>query len=338
MDLAREQTLRYYTVYMGLFIWILIFFVALLVMIVGANVFLKSAEQLGLRLGLSSFVIGVIIVGFGTSLPELASALLAVLENAPSMVVANAMGSNIANILLIGGTLAFLGKKLTIEKDLLSTELPFFVISTALFAVIVFDRNITLLESILLVSTLAVYFYYLFSDKYSSGLVVEAVTEQVQHQRFHFFKQPLLQPSVLLTIGLIGLLFGAQYVVESVVAIATTLSVPPGLLSITAIALGTSLPELVVSIKSLRTNNLSLAIGNIFGSNAFNILVAVGIPGLFTVLPIDNPTYSVGLPMFLLSSVILIIIGFARKLFRWEGIVFFLLYIFFIIELFTFTT
>lgn len=322
---------------MGLLVWILILVVALVVMILGADVFLKSAERIGLQLGFSSFVIGVVIVGFGTSLPELTSALLAVFADVPTLVVANAIGSNIANILLIGGVLAFLGKKLTIDRDLLSAELPFFVISTALFVVIAFDGKITTIESVLLVSTLLVYFFYLFSDEYSSGTVVEAVAEEVQHQRFHFFQRSAFKPSVLLIVGLVGLLAGASYVVESVVAIATILSVAPGLLSISAIALGTSLPELVVSIKSLRSNNLSLAIGNIFGSNAFNILVAVGIPGLFTVLPIDTATFTVGLPMLIASSFIFLIIGLARKLYRWEGLMFFLLYIFFIIELVSLT-
>lgn len=331
-------TLRYHSVYMGLFIWICIFLVSLVVMIIGAEIFLKSAERIGLQLGFSSFVIGVVIVGFGTSLPELTSALLAVFAQVPSIVVANAIGSNITNILLIGGVLAFLGKKLTIDRDLLNAELPFFVISTALFAEIAFDGKITTIESILLVSTLLVYFFYLFSDEYSSGMVVEAVAEEVQQQRFHFFQRSTLKPSLLLAVGLIGLLFGANYVVESVIAVATMLTIPPGLLSISAIALGTSLPELVVSIKSLRANNLSLAIGNIFGSNAFNILVAVGIPGLFSILPLDKVTFSVGLPMLLASSFIFLVIGLARKLYRWEGLMFFLLYIFFIIQLFSFAT
>jgi len=320
---------------MELILWVVVFVVALTAMIGGAELFLKNAERIGLELGISSFVIGVIIVGFGTSLPELTSSLLAVLADTPSIVPANAIGSNIANILLIGGVLAFFGKRMTIDRDLLSAELPFFVISTALFVQIAFDGQITAIESVLLVGTLLVYIFYLFSEDYSSGMVVEAVKEEVQHERFHLFHPSNARVFTLLLVGLVLLLIGANYVVQAVITMAGILSVPPGAITITAIAFGTSLPELVVSIKSLRANNLSLAIGNIFGSNAFNLLVAIGIPGLFATLPLDTPTLVVGLPVLIASSVILLVIGLARKLYRWEGIMFFVLYGYFILQLIT---
>jgi cation:H+ antiporter len=318
---------------MEILLWGLVLAVAIVVMVGGGDVFLKNAEVVGLRIGLSSFTIGVIIVGFGTSLPELTSALLAVVAHVPTLVAANAIGSNIANILLIGGVLAYVGKRLTIDHDLLDTELPFFVISTALFFMIAFDGKITQIESVLLASTFLVYVVFLFSRDYSSGTVVEAVREDVQHERFRFFKLSDLKTALLLIVGLVGLLVGAKYVVDAAVALATALSVPPGVISITAVAIGTSLPELVVSLRALKANKLSLAIGNIFGSNAFNILMAVGIPGLFTMLPLDTPTFAVGLPMLLVSSFIFLIIGLARKLYRWEGLMFFLVYIFFMLQI-----
>ncbi len=323
---------------MGLFVWTIVGVVALVVMMGGADIFLRSAERVGLRLGLSPFTIGVIIVGFGTSLPELTSALVAVFEHAQTIVAANAIGSNIANILLIGGVLAFVGKRLTIDRDLLNAELPFFVISTALFAEIAFDGTVTIVESLLLASTFVVYMVYLFSDEYASGTVVAAVREEVQHERFAFFRSfDDVHAIGMLVLGLAGLLLGAKFVVDAVVSLASLLSISPGLISITAIALGTSLPELVVSIKALRQNKLSVAIGNIFGSNAFNLLMAVGIPGLFGALPLDHATFTVGLPMLLVASFIFLVIGLARKLYRWEGIMFFLLYIFFIMQLVTVT-
>lgn len=320
---------------MDLVFWAVILVVSLSVMIGGAELFLKNAERIGLQLGFSSFVIGVVIVGFGTSLPELTSALMAVYLNESTIVVANAIGSNITNILLIGGFLAFLGRSLTIDRDLLSAELPFFVISTVLFTEVVYDGLVTRVESLLLVGTLCVYLLYLFSEEYSSGMAVEAVQKEVQHERFRLFHLNSIKPTLLLLMGLAGLLLGANYVVESVLTIAHMLKVSPAVLTITTIALGTSLPELVVSIKALKADKLSLAIGNIFGSNAFNILVAVGIPGLFTKLPLDTTTFSIGLPMLLSSSVVFLVIGLARKLYRWEGIMFFLLYGFFIFQVFS---
>jgi len=320
---------------MEILLWAIIFIIALAVMMGGADLFLKHAEIAGLRLGLSSFTVGVIIVGFGTSLPELTSALLAVVAHAPTIVAANAIGSNIANMLLIGGVLAFVGKKIVIDHDLLDTELPFFVISMSLFAEIAYDAQVTQIESLLLASIFLIYFGFLFSPSYNSGTAVKAMKKEVQHERFRLFKLSDMKTALYLMLGLAALLLGARYVVTSVISLATLLSIPPGVISITAIALGTSLPELIVSLKALKSNNVSLAIGNIFGSNAFNIMVVLGVPGLFTVLPLDGPTFNVGLPVLLVSSFIFLVIGLARRLYRWEGLMFFLLYIFFIMNLVT---
>jgi len=321
---------------MDILIWSIIFIIALAVMVVGAEMFLKNAELVGARMGMSSFVIGAIIVGLGTSLPELTSSLLALLANEPTIVASNAIGSNIANILLVGGVLAFVGKHMVIGKNLLDAELPFFVISTALFAEIAFDGQITFIESVLLASTFVVYMIFLFSKEYESGSVVEAVSEEVQHERFTFFKLHELRSVLMMVGGLVALLIGAKFVIDAVIELATIMSVPPSVISISAIAFGTSLPELVVSVKALQLKKLEVAIGNIFGSNAFNILMAVGIPGLFSTLPLDTPTLTIGLPVLLVSSFIFLVIGLAHKIYRWEGIMFFLLYVFFILQIIDF--
>lgn len=316
-------------------LWVFVFLVSLTVMVIGADTFLKHAETVGLKLGMSAFTVGVIIVGFGTSLPEMVSGLIAVMEGAPSIVPANAIGSNIANILLIGGVLAFLGKRIKIDRDLLEAELPFFVISTALFAEIAFDARVTLVESLLLVSTFLVYIFYLFKEDYDSGTVVEQAEKELQHERYSIFRRSEARTVLLLLVGLGGLLLGAKYVIDAVIVLAGILSIPPSAISITAIALGTSLPELVVSIQSVKSGKHSVAVGNIFGSNAFNITLAVGIPGIFTLLPLDTTTYATGLPVLLVSSFIFLVIGLAHKLHRWEGIMFFILYAFFIMQLMT---
>jgi len=320
---------------MVLLFWGIVFVVSLVVMVVGADTFLKNAESIGLKMGLSAFTIGVIIVGFGTSLPEMVSGLVAVLEGAPSIVPANAIGSNIANILLIGGVLAFLGKRIKVDRDLLEAELPFFVISTALFAEIAFDAQVTLVEALLLVCTFLVYVFYLFKEEYVSSAVVEQTEKELKRERYSLFRLSEVRTVLMLLVGLGGLLAGAKYVIDAVIVLAEMLRIPPSAISITAIALGTSLPELVVSIHAVKSGKLSVAIGNIFGSNAFNITLAVGIPGIFMALPLDIPTFSIGLPVLLVSSFIFLVIGLAHRLHRWEGIMFFILYAFFVMQLFT---
>ncbi len=330
---VRRSTLSDTLSAMELFFWVMVFAAALVVMVRGADLFLKYAEVIGVSFGLSSFVIGAMIVGFGTSLPELTTSLIGVLRGVPEVVAANAIGSNIANILLIGGVLAYLGKKVAIDKDLLDAELPFFVISTALFAMIAVDGDVTRSEALLLASTFAVYVLYLLSEEYDSGMMVEKLEKEVQRGRKHWLHRLDYRSIGLLLAGLAALITGAKFVIEAVVHLAQMLEVSPGLISITAIAIGTSLPELVVSVQALRTKKLTVAIGNIFGSNAFNILMAIGLPGLIVTLPFDRATYEVGLPMLLATSFIFLVIGLARRLYRWEGIMFFILYGFFMLQL-----
>ena len=319
---------------MELLLWAAVFIISLFVLVRGADLFLENAERIGIFFGLPSFVIGVLIVGVGTSLPELSSAIVAVLRGATEIVSGNAIGSNITNILLIGGVLAVLSRRLTITKDLIDAELPFFVISTALFIGVAADGEISVIESVLLTGTYGVYLYYLFTEEPEAiDVVVAEKQEQVHKHKILGIKLPEMSVVLFALIGLIGIVAGAKYLVDSVIELAHMLHVSPGLISMTAIALGTSLPELSVSIRALQKGKLDVAIGNIFGSNAFNVLMAVGIPGLMGTILLDDLTFSVGLPVLGISSFILLIIGLARKLYRWEGLMFLILYLFFILKL-----
>ena len=126
--------------------------------------FVIGAKQIGASLGMSKFAIGVLIVGFGTSLPELASSIAAVIQGNTEIVVANVVGSNITNILLVGGLLAVMSGKIVIKRDLIKTELPIFFIAAVHFIAILFDGYVDRLEAILLLGTFAAYIWYLFAD------------------------------------------------------------------------------------------------------------------------------------------------------------------------------
>ena len=145
---------------MGLTIWVIIFVVSLAVLIKGADWLLESAEKIGFKLGLSSFVVGVLIVGLGTSLPELVSSIAAVLKDAPEIVVSNAVGSNIANILLVIGLSALATRKLTVSKNLIDSELPMLSISTVIFLIVVSDGVVTFGEAFVLIAAYLVYLFY----------------------------------------------------------------------------------------------------------------------------------------------------------------------------------
>ena len=308
-------------------IWMVVLAAALFALVRGADMFIVGAKQMGASLGMSTFAIGVLIVGFGTSLPELASSIAAALNGAGEIVIANAVGSNITNILLIVGVLAAFGGRIVIQRDLIKTELPIFFIATAHFLLVVHDGMVDRIEALLLLGTFSAYIYYLMYEAEGDDKV-DLVHDKKRHR-------PRLEAKSIafILMGLFFVLVGANYTVEMVINIATAAKVPLGLVSIAAIALGTSLPELFVTIQAIKTNESELAIGNIFGSNAFNILVVIGIPGLITPLMADEVVMELGIIILLAASAIFFVNGLARQIMRWEGMMMLLFFAFFVVKL-----
>lgn len=315
--------------YFQLLQWLVYLGIALFALVRGADTFVVGAKQMGASLGMSKFAIGVLIVGFGTSLPELASSIAAALDGATEIVVANAVGSNITNILLVVGILATFGGRIVIKRDLIKTELPIFFISTTHFLAVVWDGSVDRIEALLLLGTFSAYVWYLF-------------TEAEGEDRVDLYKEnggrPRLQAKsvAFILLGVTAVLVGAHFTVEMVVNIATMASVPIGLISIAAIAIGTSLPELFVSIQAIKTGEAELAIGNIFGSNAFNILVVIGIPALIMPLVADEVVMNLGLQVLLAASAIFFVNGLAKQIMRWEGLMMLIFFSFFMVKLIDF--
>lgn len=324
---------------MTILFWTAIFIISLLVMIKGADWFLESSEKIGLALGLSPFIIGVVIVGLGTSFPELISSLIGVWQGQLDIAPANAIGSNIANILLVVGIASQLARdrKLEVHKNLIDIDIPLLASGTALFIFVSLDHHITLLESILLLTTYLIYLLYIFIQK----------DEQVKHSGKNFLKEFQVQQGhprkpgsitlkevLFFTIGLLALMVGAKYLIDSVVALSAILNIATGLITVSAVALGTSLPELFVSVRAARAGKGDVALGNIFGSNIFNMFIVVGLPGLFGTLTIDEKTFFIGLPMLAVATFLFVISGISRKIYIWEGGFFLALYALFIGKLF----
>ena len=309
-------------------VWSCFLLVALFVLIRGADLFVEGASQLGAALGMSAFAVGVLIAGFGTSLPELASSIAAVLQGSPEIVVANAVGSNITNILLVVGMVVFVSGRIIIKRDLIKSELPIFFIATAHFVMMIYDGVVDRVEALLLVGTFAAYIWYLRSEAEDK--------DKVDLQKAG--RRPQLQATAIafVVLGLLAVLVGAHFTVEMVVNIGTGAQIPIEIISIVAIALGTSLPELFVALKAVRRGEGELAIGSIFGSNAFNILMVVGVPGVIVALPAGPVVTSVGLPILLAASAIFFVNGLARQVMRWEGMMMLLFFAFFIIKLIAF--
>lgn len=330
-----------------LLFWIFIFILSLAVLVKGADWLLESAEKIGLAIGLSPFIIGVTIVGVGTSFPELISSLVAVFQGVTEIVPANAIGSNIANILLVIGITAVVGRRLAISKSLIDLDLPLLAISTLLVAGIVWDGKIVLAESILLLITYGIYFLYTMLHKGDGENIDEEGTtsspsRSEQRGRIVNTKdgQQTERPKLIakdfffLALGFIGLAIGAKYLIDSVIQLSELLAIGAGVITLAAVAFGTSVPELLVSVKAAWQKKSEVALGNIFGSNVFNLLVVIGIPGLFKTLQLDEKTLSLGVPVLLAATFLFIISGISRRIHIWEGAMYLVLYVLFIGKLF----
>ena len=305
-----------------LIFWVAVFIVSLFVLVKGADWLLTSSEKIGLRIGLSPFVVGVTIVAFGTSLPELISSFVAVSRGVTEIVVANAVGSNIANILLVVGISAIVGKRLVVSKDLIDLDLPLIALSTAIFLLVAYDGSITFFEAMFLTVTYVIYLG--FSLIYKDDEAGEKV------------KRPPIKTNdlLMLVIGVVGLSVGAKFLIDAIVELSGILNIGAGVIAITAVAIGTSLPELIVSVKAALRKQSEIALGNVFGSNIFNLLAVVGLPGIFATLYIDEQTVALGLPVLLMATILFIISGISRRIHVQEGALFLMLYVIFITKLF----
>ncbi|MFH1509984.1 MAG: calcium/sodium antiporter, partial [Candidatus Nealsonbacteria bacterium] len=320
-----------------------IFLVSMAVMVKGADWLLESAEKIGLAAGLSRFIIGVTIVGIGTSFPEVISALVATFKGVTEIVTANAIGSNIANILLIIGFSAVLGRKLTVTKSLIDIDIPLLAASTVILLGVIWDGQVTFLESALMLLAYVVYLLYTVIHKDEGDIEeLQEVLPSRQTRRKHVEEntEPKLKLGVkdfvFLTLGIIGLALGSKYLIDAVIQLSDIFKIGVGVISITAVAVGTSLPELLVSAKAALQKKSEVALGNIFGSNVFNALVVIGLPGMFKTIILDEKTFSIGVPTLILATFLFIVSGISRRIHIWEGAFFLIIYVLFLAKLFNF--
>lgn len=249
----------------------------------GGNFLVTGSVRLAHSLKISPFIIGATIIAFGTSAPELAVALLAAMKGTPELAMGNVIGSNIANIGLVLGLTALICS-MAIAPARLKREAPPLILASLLILGIAWDLEINRYEGIFMACLLCLYVWRSFSHK-------EDFSEEPEEES-HLFagKGPSLQ-IVLIVIGLASLVGGAKLLVEGGVGIARNLGISEWFIGITIVAIGTSLPEIVSSMIAAKRGHGEMAIGNIFGSNIFNILMVLGLTGAIHPLHIQEPIH-----------------------------------------------
>ena len=295
----------------------------------GGDLLTKSSIDISLKFSVPKIIIGMTVVSFATSAPELIVSLNATLDGLPSFAIGNVLGSNIANIGLVLGIITII-YPITLKQRFYSTDFPLLMISTALFYFIIYtDNQISRTEGfILLISITAILFYLFIYQKKS----ISEFSEEIDNNKISITKSFFY---ILFSGSLLWL--GSETLIKSAVSVANKFEVSERIISITMVAIGTSIPELAASIVASLKKQNDLSIGNLIGSNIFNLLVVIGVTS--SIIPIGgiekSTLFTDMLWVILFSAIILPLAYFGKRnvLTRKKGIILLVLYLTFIVPL-----
>ena len=306
---------------MDLMIWTGILIISLAVLVLASDHFVVKAEKIGICFGMSPFLVGVVIVGIGTSLPELVSSIVAVYAGHSEIVVGNVIGSNIANIFLVLGVGAIVGSKFNLSYDLMRMDSPFLTGSSVLIAFMILDKNFSTGEAVICLVALIAYFLATFGGETTAKNEDSENIIQVLDY-------------VIVIISTFLIFAGAKYTVDSVVKISQILDIGSEIIALSAVALGTSLPEVMVSISAARKGKGEIIVGNIIGSNIFNTFGVMGIAGITGKLIIPDSILTFSLPFSIVATFMYFIVTKNQEVNRNEGNILIIFYCFYICSLF----
>ncbi|MCB0294969.1 MAG: calcium/sodium antiporter [Calditrichaeota bacterium] len=311
---------------MDLLMWTGIFIVSLAGLIKASDYFTASAEQIGLMIGMSPYVVGATIVAVGTSMPELVSSMFAVYQGSSEIVVGNVIGSNVANILLILAMGAIFSKSvLTVDVKAMYADNLMLIASAMFFGITIIDRLFTRGEAgFFLLAMILVVVYTIRKERSNKAARLRTGNEPPKR----------IRPFLILIISALGVFFGAKFTILAIINIAPLLNIGAEVIAVSAVAIGTSLPELAVTMAAVRKNQTEIIIGNVLGSNIFNTFAVMGFSGLLGDLAVPDDLIFIGMPVMVAASLLLIFILRDSKVNKWEGWLFLLFYGYFILKIF----
>jgi cation:H+ antiporter len=273
--------------------------VGLALLVWSADKFVEGATSFARHLGVSTMIIGITVVGFGTSAPEILVSVIAVLEDTPDLAIGNALGSNIANIGLILGVTALI-TPLPIAKITFKREYPLLIFATGVMSWCLYDGELDTVDGYLLLTLLGLMLWYLVR---SHQLEANANLDENKLDRGQ--DTSFMASAGWLVLGLILLVGSSKLLVWGATEVAHNFGISELIIGLTIVALGTSLPELAASIASVRKGEPDLAIGNVIGSNLFNSLAVIGIPAMITRFNIDSLAVTRDLPVVIVLTFLL---------------------------------
>jgi len=295
----------------------LIFISAMAGLIYGADFIIKESERIALHFNISHFVIGATLVAFGTSLPEMAASMMASSAGKSDMAIANVVGSVIFNITLVLGVVFFIAKNMNPKRDLFALDSAWVILPVIIFFIMIQDGVIGRFDGVLFLLLMASYIIFLFSS--AKDDLEGEIDEDLANEKFNWSKTILL-----LSIGFAFTIIGANFVIESGSNIARTFGISEWIIGIFLISLGTSLPELVVSLVAVKKGNAEMSIGNIIGSNVANFSMVLGASSLINPLVVNLATTKFDMLIMAFASITLLFI-LANKIYNKAGAIFLLI-------------
>ncbi len=297
----------------------LVLALGLVVLVYAADWFVDGASAIAKNFGVSPLLIGLTIVGLGTSAPEILVSSIASLQGNPGLAIGNAIGSNIANMGLILGCTALIAP-LAFHSGLLKRELPVLMAISIFCYVLAFD-GLSVVDGILMLSTLAVFLYWLIQTAMLARENKDVLAQEIESEVADEMSNT--KAWLFLIGGLVGLLLSSKVLVWAAVNIAHAMGVSDLVIGLTIVALGTSLPELAASISSVLKGEDDLAIGNVIGSNVYNLLAVYSLPALIAPGLVEASVLERDFPVLLGFTAVLFILGASFKkvggISRWEG-------------------
>lgn len=311
-----------------IFLQIFILVAGFAFLVKGADFFVDGASSIAKALKIPAVVIGLTIVSFGTSLPELAVSVTSAIENAEGIAIGNVIGSNIVNLMLVAGCAAAISP-MKMEKSLMKKDFPFSILITAVLFVMLADKFfspdaqqniISRADGIILLLFFVIFMYSTVSYSLSDQNAESEQTENPEE------KSPLAKSILATILGLAGVIIGGQMVVKSATFIAKAAGMSDTLIGLTVVAFGTSLPELVTSVIAARKGENEIAMGNVIGSNIFNILFILGVSAAIRPLNVDPACIYDTIILIFLSALVWLMARPKFQLGRASGIIMILLY------------
>lgn len=321
-----------------MFLNVVLFLLGFVLLIKGANFLINGASSIAKKFGLSSMMIGLTVVAFGTSLPELIVSVLASLSGSSDIAISNIIGSNFSNTLLILGSTALVSP-LIVKKQTIFREIPFSLLAIIAVFILVNDfliegglvNGLSRMDGLILILFFIIFLYYSFSlkkDKTNKLVNLRLGPKESQIKQYSNW-----QAVLYIVIGMMGLFLGGRWIVSGAIEIAEFFSLSEAFIGLTVVAIGTSLPELVTSVVAARKGDADMAVGNVIGSNIFNFLWILGLSA--TINPIYyNDKLNFDLLLLIVVTVILLPLIYAGKkniLTRREGAILLFMYVFYVL-------